>query len=262
MNLESTNQTQAKNRHGRLALFWMILGALSSLAVFPYLLAINPSLVAQVPMPLPVLVMASTAQTSILILLSGWLGLRFGQSIGLDSPFARALVYGLKPPSVSRRTLIIAVLTGIVGGLLILILDRLFQPFMPPTTQPTEISVELWKRLLASFYGGITEELLLRLFLMTLIAWILWKTAFKGQRPPTAIVFWIAIVVAAVLFGVGHLPAAAGIWPLTPLVIVRTIALNALAGIAFGFIYWRWGLEYAMLAHFCADIALHGIGGG
>jgi membrane protease YdiL (CAAX protease family) len=261
VNLETTNQTQTPKKHGRLAFFWMILAALSTLAVFPYLLAINPSLVAQVPMPLPVLVIAQTAQTSILVLLLSWLGLRLGQSIGLDSPFARALVYGLKPPSISRRALIIAVLTGVVGGLLIILLAQLFQPFMPPTTQPNGVSVELWKRLLASFYGGITEELLLRLFLMTLIAWIIWKTAFKGHMPPTAIVFWIAIVVAAILFGVGHLPAAAGIWPLTPTVIVRTIALNALAGIAFGFIYWRWGLEYAMLAHFCADIVLHGISG-
>lgn len=96
---------------------------------------------------------------------------------------------------------------------------------------------------------------------MTLIAWIIWKTALKGQRPPTAGVFWIAIVIAAILFGVGHLPAVAGIWPLTPLVVIRTIALNALAGLAFGFIYWRWGLEHAMLSHFCADIVLHGIGG-
>jgi hypothetical protein len=33
-------------------------------------------------------------------------------------------------------------------------------------------------------------------------------------------------------------------------------------GIAFGFLYWQWGLEYAMLSHFCADIVLHVIGGG
>jgi hypothetical protein len=131
-------------------------------------------------MPLPVLVIAQTAQTCLLLLLLSWLGLRLGQFIGLDSPFARALVYGLKQPSVSRRALIIASLTGAVGGLVILPLDRLFQPFMPPTTQPIGGNIELWKRLLASFYGGITEELLLRLFLMTLIAWIIWELGEKN----------------------------------------------------------------------------------
>jgi len=262
VNLESMSETLTPKKHGRLAFFWMILGALATLTVFPYLLAINPSLLEQVPLPLPILLIAQTAQTSFLLLLLSWLGLRLGQPIGLDSPFARALVYGLKPPSVSRRVLLVAVLTGFGGGLLIIWLAQLFQPFMPPTAQPAAFSVELWKRLLAAFYGGIVEELLLRLFLMTVLAWLIWKTAFRGQMPPSAMAFWIAIVVAAVLFGAGHLPTAAGIWPLTPAVIIRTIGLNALAGIAFGLIYWRWGLEYAMLAHFCADLAIQSFGSG
>lgn len=261
VNLESTNQTRATRKHARLAFFWTILGTLGALSVVPYQLALNPSAVAQVPLPLPILVVLQIAQTCLTLLLLSWLGLRLGQFIGLDSPYARALVYGLEPPSVSRRALMIASLTGAVGGFVILLLDGLFQPFMPPTTLPSGDNIELWKRLLASFYGGITEELLLRLFLMTLIAWIIWKVAFKGQRPPTAGAFWIAIVVAAILFGAGHLPAMAGICPLTPAVVIRTIALNALAGLAFGFFFWRWGLEHAMLAHFCADIALHGVGG-
>lgn len=261
MHLESTDQNQDAKKHARLAFFWTILGTLGALSVLPYQLALNPSAAAQVPLPLPALVMLQTAQTCLTLLLLSWLGLRLGQLIGLDSPFARALVYRLEPPSISRRTVVIASITGVVGGLVILLLDRLFQPFMPPTIHPSGGNIELWKRLIACFYGAITEELLLRLFLMTLIAWILWRIAFKSKTAPTAGVFWIAIVVAAVLFGAGHLPATAGIWPLTTLVVIRTIALNALGGLAFGFFYWRWGLEHAMLAHFCADIAIHGLGG-
>jgi len=112
-----------------------------------------------------------------------------------------------------------------------LILDRLLQPLLPPTIQPLPAGVALWKRLLAAFYGGITEELLLRLFLMTLIAWGIWRTAYKAQLPPDATVFRAAIVAAAVLFGVAHLPAAALFWPLTPVVVARIIALNTLGGL-------------------------------
>ena len=204
-------------------------------------------------MPLPALVAAQTAQTGFLLLLLSWVGLRLGQPIGLDSPFARALVGRKKLPAVSRRALAGAVLAGTATGLL--------QPLLPPTIQPLPAGVELWKRLLAAFYGGITEELLLRLFLMTLIAWGIWRTAYKAQLPPDATVFRAAIVAAAVLFGVAHLPAAALFWPLTPVVVARIIALNTLGGLAFGFIYWQWGLEYCMLAHFCADIVLHAVGG-
>ena len=124
-----------------------------------------------------------------MLLLLSWVGLRLGKPIGLDSPFARALVGRKKLPAVSRRTLAGAVLAGTATGLLLLMLDRLLQPLLPPTIQPLPAGVALWKRLLAAFYGGITEELLLRLFLMTLIAWGIWRTAYKAQLPPDATVF-------------------------------------------------------------------------
>ena len=44
------------------------------------------------------------------------------------------------------------------------------------------------------------------------------------------------------------------------MLIVRAITLNGVAGIAFGWLYWQYGLEAAMLSHFCADILLHGLG--
>ena len=78
-------------QHARLAAFWTVAGALGTLAVFPYALALNPTLLAQLPMPLPVLIAAQTAQTGILLLLLSWVCLRLGQPIGIDSPFARAL---------------------------------------------------------------------------------------------------------------------------------------------------------------------------
>ena len=44
---------------------------------------------------------------------------------------------------------------------------------------------------------------------------------------------------------------------LTPMVIVRAIVLNAVGGIIFGWLYWKKGLESAMISHFSADIVLH-----
>lgn len=108
--------------------------------------------------------------------------------------------------------------------------------------------------LLASFYGGIVEELQLRLFLMTLLLWLVARV--RGRMPGNT-TFWLAILLAALLFGVGHLPAAAHIWGLDTIVVLRTLALNAVVGIACGWLYWRRGLEMAMLAHFSADLVLH-----
>lgn len=248
----------AKNRHFRLALFWAFLGSLGQLALFPYLLSLNPK-ISQSPAPLAVVVIASTLQTGLLLILLSWIGLRLGDLIGLNTPLARAWVYQQPFPSISKPALNTALLVGGIGGIIVVGLTFAFQPWMPPTATPTNLKIDLWKSVLASFYGGITEELFLRLFCLTLITWVLWKVFQRRTSHPTASLFWLAIVIAAILFGLAHLPTAASIWTLTPIVIIRTITLNALLGIPFGWLYWRWGLEYAMLSHFCADLVLHSI---
>ena len=86
---------------------------------------------------------------------------------------------------------------------------------------------------------------------MSLFAWLLTKIV----RRPAA--YWGAIAGAALLFGVGHLPATATVLPLTALVVTRAIVLNGLAGVAFGWLYWRRGLEAAMVSHGSANLILH-----
>lgn len=65
-----------------------------------------------------------------------------------------------------------------------------------------EMAVPVWKSALAIFYGGTAEEILFRLFLMTLLIWI-------------------------------------------------TLS------VIYGWLYWKKGLESAMIAHFSTDIVLH-----
>ncbi len=52
-------------------------------------------------------------------------------------------------------------------------------------------------------------------------------------------------------------PPTAAVLSLTPLVIMRTIMLNGLAGLAFGWLYWRRGLEAAMVSHGAVALILH-----
>lgn len=253
-------QAQTTSNNLRLAAFWALLGAFATLAGFPYLTSLSQPATPP-PLPLPVLALLGAVQSGVLLFLLSWLGLRLGQPLELDSAIARAVVNREKLPALSKPALTFAVLSGIGGGFVLLLLVQLFDPFLPTTPQATALDIALWKRLLASFYGGITEELLLRLFLMTLITWLLWKAGLRAGEHPASGAFWGAIALSALLFGVGHFPAAAAIWTLTPMVIARTLVLNSLMGIAFGFLYWQWGLEYAMLSHFLADVVLHGIGG-
>ena len=68
--------------------------------------------------------------------------------------------------------------------------------------------------------------------------------------------FRAAIIVVAVLFGLGHLPATAAIAALTPGLVVRALLLNGVAGAAFGYLYWRHGLEAAMAGHMSAHVVM------
>ena len=110
--------------------------------------------------------------------------------------------------------------------------------------------------MLGVLYGGTTEELLLRWGLMTLFVWIGWRVVQRRQGAPTPVLVWTAIVLAAFLFGAGHLPALAAMVTLTPLLIIRTIMLNALGGLLFGWLFWRYSLEVAMVAHASFHVAL------
>ena len=58
----------------------------------------------------------------------------------------------------------------------------------------------------------------------------------------------------------GHLPNAAMVMHITPTVVVLALVLNGIAAIPFGYLYWKRGLESAMIAHFCADFAIYVIG--
>ena len=247
----------------KLTLFWAALGTLGVIAVFPYQLELlSPAQTSQLsnaPVPLPVIAVLSALQTGVLLIILNWIGLLLAERVGLNSAIANALVNRTRMPAVSKPHVVLAVITGIIGGGMILALDRAFSPLMPAAKQNIDLNISFWKRALATLYGGITEELLIRLFLMTSIIWLI--HAFTRNTRPSASAYWTGIIIATLLFGLGHLPATANIWPLTGVVISRALILNGLLGTLFGYLYWKAGLEYAMLAHFIADITLHVIGG-
>ncbi len=108
------------------------------------------------------------------------------------------------------------------------------------------------------FYGGFTEEVMMRWGVMGLVVWLALRLPGQRSRAPTTgvpppvpgpIAAWIGIVVAAALFGAGHLPAVAMLSELTPLLIVRTVGLNLVGGLVYGWLFWRRNLESAIAAH-------------
>lgn len=267
MNNQSSNLILRKPFNWRL---WGILMAavlVSTIMVLPYALTLQSYSLqnASSSFSLPTLLAIQLAQAAILYGILTALGLIIAGRIGLGLPVLESWLAGQPDWSRVRRFIVPAIVVGLLAGAAIVLLDQfVFGPRLAAvlaqsaqTRQPT-LTAPAWQGFLASFYGGISEEILLRLFVLSLFAWVgrLMSRTAGGRPGLTAL--WIANILAAILFGLGHLPAtvAAGL-PLDTLVITRAIVLNGLGGLAFGWFYWTFGLESAMVAHFSADIVLH-----
>jgi hypothetical protein len=208
-----------------------------------------------------VLVLLQSVQSAVLVGVATGLGLLIAHHIGLGAPLVEGLLAGKPVGAQLQAMLAPALILGIASSVVLLIIEiAVFWPRLPKRMREEFPIPALWKRLLASFYGGIDEEILLRLFLLSLLAWLI---AFAWHQPdgrPTLGALWVANILAAVIFGLGHLPTTAALVKLTPVLIVRAILLNGIVGVAAGYLYWQYGLEAAMLAHFSADLVIHGIG--
>ncbi len=234
-------------------------------AVLPYALTLQAPLLEKLPTPIPleIILVAQTVQSAILFGLATLIGLWLAKRIGLGAPILERFVTGEKIIEHCKPFILPTVIFGAVGALIVIGLETyVFAPAVQAELgQAAGASsgshTTPWQGFLASFYGGIDEEILLRLFLLSLLAWLGKFISHTSDGRPTVGVFWTANILAAILFGLGHLPATAALMPITPLVITRAVVLNGLLGIGFGYFYSKYGIESAMLSHFSADLVLH-----
>ena len=96
-------------------------------------------------------------------------------------------------------------------------------------------------------YGGVIEEVITRLFFMSLLAFIFVK--LSGMDYPSDKQLVIANLIVAFIFAAGHLPATAQSIGLDAVIVIRCFLMNGAYGLAFGRMYRKYGIQYAMLAH-------------
>lgn len=266
--------TKPKSRDATVKV-WAILteaSALASVGVIPYVLSMQAKQIEEVrkrveatgkgmrPLPpLPLLIAMNAVQTNVMFGIVTALGLRAARSQGLGAPYLRAAVEG-KRVDLDLQDILLPVAAGAGTAFIIGVLDlTVFSKAIKSMRQAGLKEPALWKRLLAIPYGTIAEEVLLRLGVQSFLSAGIRKLLKKRAVPPKAETMLPAIGIASLLFGAGHLPAASRAVPLTPFVVARILVLNSLAGVVFGYLYWKRGLESAMIAHGAADAVLHGL---
>ena len=202
------------------------------------------------PMPLWVMLLASLAQSAVLLALAVWAGVALAPAVGLRAPAFEAAVTGRPIAPALRSQLLPGLVAGVLGGIVLFAVAR-YAPAALTKVQE-QFTVPLVARVL---YGGITEELLLRWGVMTALVWLAWRFLQHRRGVVHTGFAWLAIVVSAFLFAAGHLPVASVlVGTLDASTVVFVIGANSAFGLLFGYLFWRYGLESAMIAHALAHV--------
>ena len=150
-----------------------------------------------------------------------------------------------------RRTLLPAVFVGLLVG----VLGFFAQNSIPKSALMTGLdhpnTVEFFLRALSA---GITEEILFRLGLMTFFVWVI-RSIVKVPALYAASL-WAGNLLAALLFAAAHfsqLTFQIHGWSL----LIPFVMVSSSAGLIMGWLYMRYGLISAVVAHFLVDLVVH-----
>jgi len=247
---------------------FVILWIAGMAGVLSFLLVDLSALIAALPLPegtpppeLPppaLLKLVAIIQPTVLTSLAVVIGIWLAPKVGLHAPAAEAFAEG-KPIFPGLKPQIVpGVVAGLLSGVAIVGVWVIAKPFMAEefVTRAQEFN-KFIPHAVRIFYGGFTEEILLRWGLMTFLVWLLWRVIQRDGGEPKGIFVIAAILISAVVFGIGHLPIASALaGGLTMPIVLYVVTANSLFGVVAGFLYWRRGLEAAMLAHMFAHVVL------
>lgn len=190
------------------------------------------------------LLIAAALQSVMYAFVCGVAGYMASTAVGLMRPF------GLE----KAKWMPVSVIT-VVCGILFAMDYWTFGKVLPQVAASYEAGTTIYRLdnwIASILYGGIVEEVLLRLFFMSVLAYLLWIIFFRKcskEQIPSG-VFAAANIISALLFAAGHLPATIGMFGgLSPVIILRCFLLNGGLGLVFGCFYWKYGIQYAMVGH-------------
>lgn len=209
------------------------------------------------PMQLPALQLRLLAliQPALLTVLSVWIGTTLGPKVALRAPLVEAWLADDQASGILRRQLPLALAAAVIVAAVLVLYSKLAPPmFAPGSGDAARLASFEMPLLTKVLYGGVTEELLTRWGLVSLFAWVFWRLRGRPAVLPSGF-YWIAIGSAALLFAAGHIPLLLTIAKQPPAWLVGVVIMaNAGPGVLFGWLFWRRGLEAAVIAHGLAHI--------
>ena len=193
-------------------------------------------------------VIAQVGSTDVIILITAVQSVGYALFCGLVGRILAEKIGLWRKLDIKLRPIASVVAVSILCGCVMILSDLLFFNNFSDTLKDSYLIKPTIEYIIASVtYGGVVEEMMLRLFFMSLIAFVLMKLT-KRAEPTTAQII-VANIISAVLFAAGHLPATIMTMEVNAMIIFRCFLLNGGIGLLFGRLYRRYGIQYAVLAH-------------
>lgn len=185
------------------------------------------------------LLAVGAVQVAVYAFLFGFFGYILACKLGLMKPFR-----------LEKKPLAVTAVLSLAVGVLLSLDYWVFGAVIPGVQEANAATLQYHVIIASILYGGVIEELMMRLVVMSLLAWLSWKLFFRKARTVPVGVLIAANILSALLFAAGHLPATVQLFgTLTPLILLRCFLLNSLGGLVFGWLYRKHGIQYAMVSH-------------
>jgi membrane protease YdiL (CAAX protease family) len=246
------------HRRRQLTIFGSLLATNAALVFLAFALGLPQGFMAGEEIPEPFASMPGwllgLANAGIVVVLYGLLGLAglwFARKLSLPGIYREGAGF--------RHWVVVPMAIGAAIGVVLIIGDVLFARASEDWAGFPHPEFPL--SLIASATAGIGEEILFRLFVMGLWAFLLHLVLRRWNARLLAL--WAGNVIASIAFGAAHLPAtmmALGVATpadLPSIVIVEVFLLSGIVGVVAGERYMKEGLIAAVGVHFWADIVWH-----
>ena len=152
--------------------------------------------------------------------------------------------------AIEKKPLLVTVILSVFSGVMLILPDIFLFGYYSEAIMASYAAKPTVAYILATVtYGAVIEEVMLRLFMMSLIAFILHKIFGKGEKMPSTPILVVANLISSLLFAAGHLPATFSLLGNSAIIVIRCFLLNGVLGLLFGYLYRKYGLRYAMIAH-------------
>ena len=194
-------------------------------------------------------VIAQVGSLDLLVVITTLQSLGYALVLGIIGKYLAKKIGLWRKVTFTKNGNIEFIIVTLVGGAAFILFDHLIFNNFSDVIKDSYALKPTFEYIMASItYGSVIEEVMLRLFLMSFIAWSIQKISKKEEANDTIII--VSNIVAALIFAAGHLPATyAMMTDITPMIIFRCFLLNGGFGLLFGRLYRKYGIHYAMLAH-------------